>query len=154
MLIRSAAPDDEDALVELRRALWPEASAAEHRAELRSILAGRPPGVMPLVIFVAVLDQRILGFAEVGLRSHADGCDPARPCGFLEGWYVAPDQRGRGAGRLLIGRAEQWALEQGCREFASDTWLENEASQRAHLALGFELVDRCVNYRKLLAPPG
>jgi aminoglycoside 6'-N-acetyltransferase I len=33
---------------------------------------------------------------------------------------------------------------------ASDTWLENEGAQRAHEALGFEVVDRCVNYRKAL----
>lgn len=154
MLVRRATPNDEDALVELRGALWPDVSPAEHRAELRAILAGRPRGVMPLVLFVAALDQRVVGFVEVGLRSHADGCDPARPCGFLEGWYVEPDLRGRGVGRLLIARAERWAAEQGCREFASDTWLDNEASHRAHLALGFEVVDRCVNYRKLLEPPG
>ena len=35
-------------------------------------------------------------------------------------------------------------------ELASDTWIDNEKSQRAHEALGFEVVDRCVNYRKVL----
>jgi aminoglycoside 6'-N-acetyltransferase I len=33
---------------------------------------------------------------------------------------------------------------------ASDTWIDNAESQRAHQALGFEVVDRCVNYRKRL----
>src|SRR5688572_4077484 len=47
--------------------------------------------------------------------------------------------------------AEEWARGQGCTELASDTWIDNEVSQRAHAALGFELVDRCVNYRKLIA---
>ena len=47
-------------------------------------------------------------------------------------------------------RAEAWAREQGCAELASDTWIDNEESQRAHAALGFEVVDRCVNYRKKL----
>ena len=36
----------------------------------------------------------------------------------------------------------------GCTEMASDTWLDNLKSQRAHEALGFKAVDRCVNYRK------
>jgi hypothetical protein len=49
--------------------------------------------------------------------------------------------------------AEEWAGEQGCTEMASDTWIDNEAAQRAHLALGFEVVDRCVHLRKPLAPP-
>jgi aminoglycoside 6'-N-acetyltransferase I len=33
---------------------------------------------------------------------------------------------------------------------ASDPWLDNVASQTAHEALGFEVVDRCVHYRKVL----
>jgi hypothetical protein len=32
---------------------------------------------------------RHLGY-EVGLRSHAEGCDAVRPCGFLEGWHAGP----------------------------------------------------------------
>ena len=47
--------------------------------------------------------------------------------------------------------AEAWSREQGASELASDTWLDNAGSQRAHEALGFEVVDRCVNYRKPLA---
>ena len=33
---------------------------------------------------------------------------------------------------------------------ASDTWVENEGSQLAHEALGYEVVDRCVHFRKSL----
>jgi aminoglycoside 6'-N-acetyltransferase I len=33
---------------------------------------------------------------------------------------------------------------------ASDTWLDALDSQQAHEALGFEVVDRCVHYRKNL----
>jgi hypothetical protein len=46
--------------------------------------------------------------------------------------------------------AEPWSRRQGYREIASDTWLDNVGSQTAHQALGFEVVDRCVNYRKAL----
>jgi aminoglycoside 6'-N-acetyltransferase I len=45
---------------------------------------------------------------------------------------------------------EEWARSHGCHEVASDTWIDHESSQRAHEALGFEVVDRCVNYRKAL----
>jgi aminoglycoside 6'-N-acetyltransferase I len=131
-------------------ALWQDGSLAEHTAEAEAILAGAPPSTMPLVIFVAEIDGNVVGFAEVGLRSHADGCDARRAVGFLEGWYVDAEHRGRGVGRALVGAAEDWARSKGCREFASDTWTDNEASQRAHEALGFEVVDRCVNYKKTL----
>jgi aminoglycoside 6'-N-acetyltransferase I len=58
--------------------------------------------------------------------------------------------RSRGIGRDLMLAAEEWARSQGCLEIASDTWIDCVGSQRAHEALGFEVVDRCVNYRKPL----
>lgn len=153
MQIRLAEPTDEDAVVAMWSALWPDASDEEHRTDVRAILAGAPPSTLPLVVLVAEDAGRLVGFAEVGLRSHADGCDTSRPCGFLEGWYVDPGHAGRGVGRALVEEAERWARGHGCTEMASDTWLDNPRSQQAHLALGFEEVDRCVNYRKSLAEP-
>jgi aminoglycoside 6'-N-acetyltransferase I len=108
------------------------------------------PSTLPLRVFVAEADGKVVGFIEVGLRSHADGCDGRRPVGFIEGWYVEPEQRGVGVGRALMQAAEEWARAQGCRELAFDTWIDHEPSQRAHEALGFEVVDRCVNFRKAL----
>jgi aminoglycoside 6'-N-acetyltransferase I len=118
--------------------------------EAAAILAGRPPSTMSLAIFVAETAGNVVGFVEVGLRSHADGCDERQPAGFIEGWYAEPEHRRRGLGRALIGAAEDWARSRGCTEIASDTWIDNEPSQRAHEALGFEVVDRCVHYRKAL----
>ena len=92
--VRQAKPVDPEQLARLREALWPETSAEEHARQLQPILAGEPPGSMRLVNFVAeTADGRLLGFAEVDLRSHADGCSPALPVGYLEGWYVAEGAR-------------------------------------------------------------
>ena len=134
----------------MRFALWPEASAEEHAAELRDVLAGVGTGSMPLVEFVATEDSALVGFAEVGLRSHAEGCDPARPAGYLEGWFVVEAHRRRGIGARLVEAAMEWARSQGCVEFASDVLVENELSQQAHRALGFEEVSRLVVYRRPL----
>jgi aminoglycoside 6'-N-acetyltransferase I len=92
----------------------------------------------------------LTGFLEVGLRSHADGCDPARPVSFVEGWFVHEKFRKQGIGAELMRAAEDWAHARGCHEIASDTWIDNEDAQRAHQVLGFEMVDRCVNFRKAL----
>jgi hypothetical protein len=51
--IRHARPEDCAQLARLRHALWPESSQEEHERELNSLLAGRPPGSMPLEIFLA-----------------------------------------------------------------------------------------------------
>ena len=149
--IRLAQLSDHDQLVRLRQALWPQSSAEEHARELTLILEGRLPVTMPLIILVAETDDRTLaGFLEIDLRSHADGCNPSRPVGYIEGWCVAENYRHRGIARKLLAVAEDWARSQGCIEMASDTWIDNEASQRVHEVLGYEVVDRCVHYRKTL----
>jgi aminoglycoside 6'-N-acetyltransferase I len=153
LTVRAATAADLDAIAELCTKLWPDAPAAEHREHAAAIVAGTPPSTLPLALFVAADGARIVGFVEVGLRSHANGCDPTRPVGFLEGWFVEADVRRAGIGRLLVERAEAWAAAHGCTELASDTWLDAEVSQRAHAALGFEVVDRCVDFRKPITTP-
>ena len=142
---------DRDQLSRFREALWPKTSAEEHARETTLILEGKLPLTMPLIILVAEMSDGILaGFLEVDLRSHADGCDPSRPVGYIEGWYIAEDHRHKGIGKKLLAAAEDWARSQGCVEIASDTWIDNELSQHVHEALGYEVVDRCVHYRKTL----
>ena len=148
--IRLAQLSDRDQLVRLHEALWPKTSAEEHARELTLILEGKAPVTMPLIILVAEASDRIAGFLEVDLRSHADGCNPSRPVGYIEGWYVAENHRHTGIGKRLLAAAEDWARSQGCVEMASDTWVDNDVSQRVHEALGYEVVDRCVHYRKTL----
>jgi aminoglycoside 6'-N-acetyltransferase I len=146
-----AQSSDFDQLVRFRQALWPKSSAEEHARELTLILHGKAPVTMPLVIVVAEESDRMLvGFLEADLRSHADGCNPARPVGYIEGWYVAENCRRMGIGRRLLAVAEDWARSMGCTEVASDTWIDNEISRRVHEALGYEVVDLCVHYRKAL----
>jgi len=149
--VRAARAGDREQLIRMRLALWPEGTAAEHAADVDAHLAGKWPGILPYAVLVAETDDGALaGFAEVNVRSYADGCDPAKPVGFLEGWFVDQQVRRRGIGAALVKAAEDWARAQGCVEMASDTLLENEDAQRAHRALGFEEVDRCVNFRKRL----
>ena len=149
--VRLAQPSDRAALARLREALWPESSAEEHACELASILAGNAPGLLPLVILVAeASDGSLAGFLELGLRSHAEGCDPSHAVGYVEGWYVAGDHRQRGIGKKLLAAAEDWARRQGWPEIASDAVIDNEVSQRVHERLGFSVVERSVHFCKAL----
>jgi aminoglycoside 6'-N-acetyltransferase I len=151
LAIRLAESGDIAELAELRATLWPESSAQEHAAELQEIVAGRVPRILPMVVFVAIGGNRkIVGFLEVALRSHADGCDWTRPVGYVEGWFVSEKVRQRGIGAALLEAAENWARGQGCKEMASDTQIHNVTSQRVHEALGFEVAERAVLFRKAL----
>jgi aminoglycoside 6'-N-acetyltransferase I len=149
--VRSGKPADREQLSLMRLALWPELSVDEDRQELEAALAGKPNSTLPLSILVAETDTGdLIGFLEVGLRSHADGCDTRVPVGFVEGWFVLERHRKKGVAAKLLAAAENWARDRGCIEMASDTWLDDDRSQRVHEALGFEVVDRCVHYRKAL----
>ena len=149
--IRHARVGDERELAEMRALLWPDASVEEHFREVEVAIAGRATESLPVAILVSQAEGETLsGFLEVGLRSHADGCDPQHPVGFVEGWFVRERFRGKGVGRDLMKAAEHWARTQGCLEMASDALIDNEESHSAHAALGFEVVDRCVHFKKNL----
>jgi len=151
IVIRSAHLADQQQIAQLCAQLWPDATAEEHAQDLVPSLAGTPKTLLPHRIFVAeTADKQIIGFVEVDLRSHADGCDYTRPVGFLEGWLVSEKYRRQGIAARLLQAAEDWARQQGCKEIASDTWLDHTVSQQTHEALGFEEVDRCIHYRKAL----
>jgi aminoglycoside 6'-N-acetyltransferase I len=154
MKVRKAQPPDREEVTRMMALLWPDASIEDLSKEFDSFLplsAHESAGTLPSELLVSCdEDGTLTGFIEVGLRSHADGCDIAQPVGFIEGWFVHEHSRHCGVGRELMRAAEDWARAQGCREMASDTWIDHDESQRAHVALGFEIVDRCVHFRKPL----
>lgn len=141
--IRPFRDSDMDECVRMSMALYPDGVAEDHRADF-DIAQQRPDAE----IFVIERPNGSLGgFVEVGARAYADGC-VTTPVGYIEAWYVDPDLRKRGYGRVLLEAAEEWARAQGYREMASDAYLENETSHRAHERSGYEVVDRVVQFRK------
>lgn len=147
MQIRPVTVADSAAWLKLRQALWPE-GASDHAFEIASYFAGRLRE--PLQVLLAFEDTGTpVGFAELSIRSQAEGCD-TDTVAYLEGWYVIPEARQKGAGRALVQAAEQWAREEGCSEFASDTLLDNEVSAAAHRALGFTEIVQIRCFRKSL----
>lgn len=148
MKIRPYESADLSEWMRMRRELWPElpADEAAQRADCNAWLARNKA----IVLVAQRRDSSLLaGFIEVGEREFADGCDTS-PVAYLEGWFVDEDVRGRGTGRELVQAAEQWAIANGYREFASDALLENQLSQRAHNSVGFVEVERAVRYAKPL----
>lgn len=102
-----------------------------------------------MVLFAEDGDARPIGFLELSVRAYAEACQSDNVA-YVEGWYVAPEARGRGVGRALIEAAEDWAREQGCTELASDSQLDNTASVAVHRALGFSEIGQIRCFRKAL----
>jgi aminoglycoside 6'-N-acetyltransferase I len=148
MDIRALEPSDRDAWVAMRAALWPEADAAALAAEADAFFAHVSQNHQISAVFGAELDQQLVGMLELSVRDYAEGCDGPTP--YVEGWYVIPDARGQGVGAALMEAAATWSRTRRYRALASDTLLDNADGQAAHVAVGFEEVERIVLYRRPL----
>lgn len=146
--VRPAAIHDAAAWLGMREALWPDEESIWHAREIEQFFAGTLR--MPLAVLLAIDDGGTpVGFAELSIRAYAEDCVTDNVA-YLEGWYVVPEARRRGVGRALVAAAEEWAVAQGCTEFASDALLDNAPSAAAHRALGFVETVQIRCFRKSL----
>ena len=144
--IRPLEEQDLNEWLRLRTLLWDEADEDDHRTEMVDIIEHSDSQ------FVAVADTgegKLIGFLEASIRSFAEDCESDH-VGYLEGWFVEDDYRQHGIGGQLVAFAEQWALEHGCTEMASDAEIGNDVSLQAHLRLGYTETSRLVHLRKEL----
>lgn len=147
MNIKIASKEDKTEWLRLRLALWPEVSTALHEKEIDAMIFN--PERFAAFLAYNSSDQMI-GFLEVSTHELIDeGCD-IKQIGYIEGWYVDPGYRRKGVGAELVSKAEQWVEKQGLKAIAVDTNLENDISQKAYQALGYQEVDRLILYKKAL----
>jgi aminoglycoside 6'-N-acetyltransferase I len=145
VIIREIVAGDRADWVRLRDALWP-GSLWDHDAETRKYFELRATA---MIVFVAEVDARIVGFLEMDFRPYAPGCTSS-PVPFIEGWYVEPACQRQGVGRALIEAVEARARAMGHTEMGSDAELENEDGIAAHRAVGYNEVERVVCFRRAL----
>ena len=143
--VREIAGRDRAEWVRLRDALWP-GSLWDHDVETRKYFDQRGSA---LIVLVAEVEERIVGFLEMDFRPYAPGCTSS-PVPFIEGWYVEPAWQRRGIGRALVNAAEARARTMGYIEMGSDAELGNEDGLAAHRAVGYEEVERIVCFRRSL----
>lgn len=101
-------------------------------------------------MFLAFDDETPIGMCEISLRiDYVEGTNGGK-IGYIEGIYVSPEYRNRHIAKTLVSLGEDWSMEQGCFEFASDCKLENTDSLRFHLKIGFEEAGRQIHFLKQL----
>ena len=138
---------DQPGWLDMRLALWPDATADEHRSYMALALA-QPDRFLHLVMYDEL--RQPVAFIDGSIRSDYVNGTESSPVGFVEGVYVVPAWRRRGIARQLFAAIADWARSRGCSELASDALIDNEVSLRAHAALGFRETDRVVYFAKKL----
>jgi aminoglycoside 6'-N-acetyltransferase I len=144
IVICRATYEDKAEWFRMRKGIWPEAPDEYLDFDMDEILKSAEDAV-----FFALVKDKPVGMIEVRIREYGEGCETS-PVGYIEGWFVNDDLRGQGIAGVLTNAAENWAREKNCTEIASDTWLDNEASIRAHAKLGYYEVERLVHFVKQL----
>lgn len=143
MEIRIAKREDLPALARLSCLLWPDHTEEEMMGEFHALLDSGDAAV-----FLAFAGETALGFAQCQLRrDYVEGTETS-PVGYLEGIYVSDGFRKQGVAKALLAACEGWAKAKGCAEFASDCELDNAASLRFHLNLGFQEANRIICFTK------
>jgi aminoglycoside 6'-N-acetyltransferase I len=133
--------------LDLRLALWSDATADEHRAYMALSLA-QPERFLQLIAYD--VQRHPVGFIEGSIRADYVNGTASSPVGFVEGVYVVPAWRRKGIARRLFDAIGDWARARGCRELASDALIDNAVSQHAHRALGFRETERVVYFARPL----
>jgi len=142
--LRRVTQADKAEWIRMRKGIWPDWTDEYLVVNMDETLASDND----FVIFACDEDKPI-GLTEARIKDHAEGCLTS-PVGYLEGWFVQEEYRGRSIVGIMTQAAENWLREKGCTEVASDTWLENESSIRAHVKMGYSEVERLVHFVKHL----
>ena len=142
--IRRVTQEDKTEWLSMRKGVWPEAPDEYLDYDMDDVLSSNNDAV-----FFALVEGNPAGMVEARIRAYGEGCATS-PVGYLEAWFVNENLRGTGVAGALTQAAENWAREKGCTEMASDTWLDNEASIRAHAKMGYYEAERLVHFVKKL----
>jgi aminoglycoside 6'-N-acetyltransferase I len=150
MNIIKLTQNDFNEWLELAMELWPEYSVAEMKETLSNILQSPREAQF----LVRDNDGSAIAFINLSLRYEYVPEATQSPVAYVEGIYVKQEYRKQGVGTELIRYAEQWALEQGCIELASDALVENTASHEFHAKAGFREAERTVFFIKSVVDSG
>ncbi|MBD2304532.1 GNAT family N-acetyltransferase [Chroococcidiopsis sp. FACHB-1243] len=134
--------------LDLALKLWSDESVEEMQRSLTNIFhSPREAGFL-----VKDDNDKAIGFMNLSLRyDYVPGATQS-PVAYVEGIYVEDEYRKQGIGTKLIQFAQQWAIERGCMELASDALLDNTTSYEFHTKAGFQEVERVVTFIKQISP--
>jgi len=143
MMIRKATVTDLEEVTNLALKLWPDNNRDSLRSELQDLIESEKD-----VIYISLVDNCCVGFIQVSIRyDYVEGSNSS-PVGYIEGIFIEENHRNKGISKELVRQGEEWSKSLGCSEIASDTELNNLASQEFHKRIGFKEAGRIVAFIK------
>jgi len=97
-------------------------------------------------VFVAILSNRAVGWAEVYVRTILVDESVTE----IEGLVVDENVRGQGIGQSMMAFVESWARERGCSHIYLRSNVIREAAHRFYEGLGFQHIKTQKAFRKEL----
>ncbi|HEX2660149.1 MAG TPA: GNAT family N-acetyltransferase [Polyangia bacterium] len=97
---------------------------------------GTQLGEKDVVVLVAEVDERVIGYVYAGLEPMS-WKELREPAGFVHDVVVEESVRGRGIATALVEAAARWLIEHGAPRVMLWTASENPAAQRLFKRLGF-----------------
>ena len=144
-MIYKASLNDINIVAKMVNIMWSNHTLDELKKEFKKIIASENS-----VVFIKYKEGQPIGFAQCQLRhDYVEGTKES-PVGYLEGIFIKEEYRNRGYAKELLKTCEQWSLEKGCTEFASDCELINDTSLKFLLNMGFKEVNRIICFTKKL----
>ena len=105
------------------------------------------------VFFIACDGDKTIAYVYGAIRTdYVEGSEQYRDAkvGYIESLFVLPEHRKQGISRKLCGLLEEWSIENGAKEFASDAYAENKDSIEFHKAIGFTASKSIIHFIKKL----
>ncbi len=143
MKIETISKHNLEALTELMLQLWPDCIFKEEFANCERILSSEKE-----ICFLAKDHDKYVAFIQLSIRTEYVEGATSSPVTYIEGIYVNPAFQRLGIGNKLIQIGEQWGIQKGCKQYASDAELINKNSIEFHKKVGFKEVNRTVSFIK------
>jgi GNAT superfamily N-acetyltransferase len=140
--IRRAKRNDAARIAELSGQLGYPAKPGEIVHRLRQI---KPPS-RHAVLVAESLEGRVIGWLHVSVEPLLETELRAE----VNGLVVADDERSRGAGRLLLQAAEEWARKHGCKNMSVRSNVIRERAHQFYMRNGYEHYKTQKAFRKAI----
>ncbi|UWZ84003.1 GNAT family N-acetyltransferase [Occallatibacter riparius] len=142
--MREMRYEDTETIAQLTTQLGYRRSADEIAAWIARLDRGNPEQIA----FVACVRGEVVAWIEVSIERRLQ----SEPFGFIGGLVVSERVRGRGIGRRLCERAEEWTREQGLEILRVTSRSTREGAHRFYIRDGYHEVKTSLVFEKRVGP--